>query len=515
MLDQAQENALAQALRDADYASLTRCAATDNSRALADEVLRLIATVETRKRQRGTKAKATLRQAVEGFVGDLLVALAKARHNDGAVAITEHANSVAVAGWVRRSTSSNSFSGGPVSFRTFDAIRAALTALGLVEEVPGVTQFREVFGKQFVLNRYDTRWRATARLEELAAARGLSLLAVGRHFVAVPELPLHPLVLKGTSTWLGGYKITGKRMKIVCTAEVKALEQTIIGLNTFIDKFTIVGGKHHGYIREFNCGDHPSFAWDLGGRLYSAGAGSYQGLTPDERKLMTIDGRPVIELDIRASALTIFHGQRGQPLDFEANPDPYTLHELRDTPRDVVKKFITATFGKGQLPARWPQKQAHDYKEERGQSLSKQHPISQVRSAVARAYPLLAELRRDDAKPPLWAKLMYLESEAILRTMLTLADLGIPSLSVQDSIIVPQDSVQLAKSTLSVCYRSTTGAIPYVPLGTLSCDPSGPPVTNNDKGTVQQGAAPGRLHPTNLLLRGGQKGKVDPGSIPK
>jgi hypothetical protein len=426
MLDQAKQDsadgseadARGESLRNATYAALTRRAVTDNSREVVDEVLRLIETVEVRERQRGAQAKAALTLAVEGFVGDLLVALAKAQHNDGDVAITEHGSSVAVAGWVRRSTSSNSFSGGPVSFRTFDAIRAALTALGLVEEVPGVTQFREVFGKQFVLNRYDTRWRATARLEELAAARGLSLLDVGRHFVSVPELPLHPLVLKGTSTWLGGYKINGKRMKIVYTAEVKALEQAIIDLNAFIAQFDIRGGTHHGYIREFNCGDHPSFAWDLGGRLYSVGDESYQGRSADERKLMTIDGRPVIELDIRASALTIFHGQKGQPLDFEANPDPYTLPELSDTPRDVVKKFITATFGSSQFPARWPQKQVHDYKEETGQSLSKQHPITQVWCAVARAYPLLAELRRDDAAPPLWAKLMYLESKAILKTML-------------------------------------------------------------------------------------------------
>jgi hypothetical protein len=452
-----------EALRDADYASLTRRAATDNSNALIDEVFRLIGTVEARERQRGTKAKAALRQAVEGFVGDLLVALAKAQHNDGDVAITEHANSVAVAGWVRRSTSPNSFTGGRVSFRTFDAIRAASVALGLVEEVPGVTQFREVFGKQFVQSRYETRWRATARLEELATARGVSLLDIKRHFVSVPELPKHPLVLKGTSTWLGGYKINGKKMKIVYTAEVKALEQAIIDLNAFIDTFTIVGGKHHGYIREFNCGDHPSFAWDLGGRLYSVGDESYQRLSADERKLMTIAGGPVIELDIRASALTIFHGQKGQPLDFEANPDPYALPELRGTPRDVVKNLITATFGMGQLPARWPQKQARDYKEETGQSLSKQHPISEVRSAVARAYPLLAELRRDVVEPPLWAKLMYLESEAILKTMLTLADLGIPSLSVQDSIIVPQDSVERARGTLRKFYEDITGATPYIP----------------------------------------------------
>ena len=166
MLDQAQENALAQALRDADYSSLTRRAVTDNSNALVDEVLRLIATVEARKRQRLGPRAAAFRQAVERFVGDLLVALAKAQHS----------NAVTVAGWVRRSVSPNEFSGGPVSFRTFDAIRAALTALGLVEEVPGVTQFREVFGKQFVQTGYETRWRATAQLAELAAARGVSLL---------------------------------------------------------------------------------------------------------------------------------------------------------------------------------------------------------------------------------------------------------------------------------------------------------------------------------------------------
>ena len=99
-----------------------------------------------------------------------------------------------------------------MSFRTFDPIRAALSALGLVEEVPGVTQFREVFGKRFVQTRYDTRWRATPKLAELAAARGVSLLDIRTHFV--PELPKHPLVLKGTSTWLGGYKISGRRMKI-------------------------------------------------------------------------------------------------------------------------------------------------------------------------------------------------------------------------------------------------------------------------------------------------------------
>src|SRR5215813_9297958 len=91
-------DARGEALRDAGYASLTRRAVTDNSNALIDEVLRLIGPVEARERQRGTKAKAALRQGVEGFVGDLLAALAKAQHS-------EHGNSVA--GWVRHSVSPN------------------------------------------------------------------------------------------------------------------------------------------------------------------------------------------------------------------------------------------------------------------------------------------------------------------------------------------------------------------------------------------------------------------------
>jgi hypothetical protein len=131
----------------------------------------------------------------------------------------------------------------------------------------------------------------------------------------------------------------------------------------------------------------------------------------------------------------------------------------------VVKAFITATFGNGQFPRRWPQTVAEE---------CKQYRISQVRHVVAKAYPLLAGLRRDDAQPPIWARLMYLESEAVLGTMLALQAEGIPSLSVHDSLIVPLDSKQMARDTLHEQYRVTTGATPYIVTRypaptTLSC----------------------------------------------
>jgi hypothetical protein len=187
-----------------------------------------------------------------------------------------------------------------------------------------------------------------------------------------------------------------------------------------------------------------------------------------ERLRMTIDGKPVCELDIKASYLTIFHAQEGRPLDLIANPDPYRHPELSAIPRDVVKAFITATFGNGRFPRRWSPKAVKSYGEKTGEDL-RRYPISQVRKAVARAYPLLAGLRKDmplidgHPPPPIWARLMYLESEAIFQTMLALKDLNIPSLPVHDSLIVTTDHEQTARKTLSKLYSDITGAVPRIP----------------------------------------------------
>jgi hypothetical protein len=87
-----------------------------------------------------------------------------------------------------------------------------------------------------------------------------------------------------------------------------------------------------------------------------------------------------------------------------------------------------------------------------------------VRDAVAKAYPLLAGLRQDDAEPPIWARLMYLESEAVFQTVLALKDLNIPCLPVHDSLIIPRDKEQTARDIdiLSVLYEDATAATPHI-----------------------------------------------------
>jgi hypothetical protein len=179
-----------------------------------------------------------------------------------------------------------------------------------------------------------------------------------------------------------------------------------------------------------------------------------------ERLKMTIDGEAVCELDIRASYLTIFHAQRGQPLSGET--DPYGLCGRGDASRLAVKLFIAATFGSSEFPKKWSSGAVDDFREVTQQNLRKAYPIGKVRAAVAKAHPLLAELRSDPKNPPASAELMYLESEAVLRTMVALKESNIPSLSVHDRLIVPLSQDVTARELLKEHYRSTTTAIPII-----------------------------------------------------
>jgi len=57
---------------------------------------------------------------------------------------------------------------------------------------------------------------------------------------------------------------------------------------------------------------------------------------------------------------------------------------------------------------------------------------------------------------------MYMESQALLRTMLALMDQGIPSFSVHDSLIAPLAKKQTAATILKELYEAVTEATPHI-----------------------------------------------------
>ena len=153
-----------QALRDdAGYASLARHAATENGCAFIGAVCQQVDDWEAqqgiRKRKRLSKAPAFAR-AIEGFVGDLLIATAQKERAEGCV---------------RRSVGHDAFTDGVVTYHDFKAIRRALAGLGLVEEVAAIPHWH-------AQSRSATRFRATGSLVEMAAVHDVSLLDIGNHF---------------------------------------------------------------------------------------------------------------------------------------------------------------------------------------------------------------------------------------------------------------------------------------------------------------------------------------------
>ena len=180
----------------------------------------------------------------------------------------------------------------------------------------------------------------------------------------------------------------------------------------------------------------PNFNWNMGGRLYSYGEINYQQMESADRVRMTINGEVVCEIDIRASYLTIYHALYGE--QFDATIDPYDVPGLGPEARDVVKMWVTASFGNNAPIERWPREVVAKYRERTGQSLGKRYTASKVGEKVMQKFPLLARLSETtEGQERGWAQLMYIESQAMFETMLELMGEQIPSLAVHDSIIVP------------------------------------------------------------------------------
>src|SRR5215471_5842141 len=111
--------------------------------------------------------------------------------------------------------------------------------------------------------------------------------------------------------------------------------------------------------------------------------------------------------------LTIFHALHRKP--FDATNDPYDVPGLGPEARDVVKMWVTASFGNNAPIERWPREVVNKYRERTGKTLGKQHSARKIGDAVMQKFPLLARLGEPLAGQECgWAQLMYIESQAML-----------------------------------------------------------------------------------------------------
>jgi hypothetical protein len=416
------------AMFDAVYAPLMGRPVSDQGRAVVARLYEAITAheraVNPRKYARG-KTRALFEKAIGAFAADLLLAQTHKKAE----------------GWIQRSLRPVSFDNGPVTRTQGLAVVEGLVALGLMRHVGGYAHMTGFGPSHYV----SPKLRAEPEMLKLAKECGVDADKAKQHFTKGPPKDL--VVVKGASVYDGYKKLKGKALKVKAP---ERLWNEIQELNTFLEGFTLEHGTHRGFFRCYNNGDRPGFDFDRGGRIYSAGDESYQSLPSEERLRLTINGEPVAEVDVRASFITILYAMH--KLKFEG--DPYVISDLGIEGRQAVKMFVSATIGNGAPIEKWSRKHSKDFFEDTGLKLGKRWPLSLVAETTLKKHPMLRKLdqpikgRRRD-----WSDLMWIESQAILRTMIDLKrNYQVASYPVHDSLIVPKSKADRAMRQLRAHY---------------------------------------------------------------
>ncbi|OSI23101.1 hypothetical protein [Bradyrhizobium canariense] len=363
-------------------------------------------------------------------------------------------------GWIRCSHRKSDYTGKDVSWAMFDGVRKAWLEAGLIEHKPGFHRKRPMNHSGPASGKL-TRYRATPKLLEIAAAHGITPANVLEHFKFEFRMP--PELIQLTQP----FELTPN------TERVAKLRAQIAELNAFSAKHTLTHPtrtvKHLGWVRMFH-GYSEGFKYDKGGRLYSQpqGAPCYQSVSSSARAELRIDGERVVELDISSSFLTIFYALCDEQLDQDQDAYAGILGHT-DLDRLVAKFWVNVSLSNGALLTKWTtglieSLQGQLTRKELTGFSKKAYPMTLIRKKVLERHPLLHRwggLIR--GRTLSWADLMYRESEAIIGAMLTLKrDHDTPSYPVHDSLIVPVSKYKVAREALIHHFRVQTGKVPRV-----------------------------------------------------
>ncbi|MEG8038755.1 hypothetical protein QP166_05110 [Sphingomonas sp. LR60] len=360
------------------------------------------------------------------------------------------------------SVSQKAFTGEEVGQKPFVSVVNGMLALNLIVRVKG---FKEHTGPNAKAEA--TRFWPTAKLLKLAAAYGITPANRGLHFGFMPRpasIP-QPVTLKSARTFTRDPQPMPIRPG---DTKATAIAAQVNDLNAFFAKQVIEPNKHYGFVRMFANGDRPDFDWDQGGRLYSVGFDNYQQLPgkpregePISRAGIRINGETTVELDIKASHLTILHAMMKVPLP--GRTDPYGIEGYD---RAVIKTFVTMTLGYDRFHKDWTKDAIDTF---RKKSVSSYNPdglaltafsFNDVKEATLDNLTILKGWKDSHIR---WGDLQYLESEVIIATISELAfKYGIAALPVHDSIIVPVSARELAIQVLKQKFEELIGLTPTI-----------------------------------------------------
>lgn len=174
------------------------------------------------------------------------------------------------------------------------------------------------------------------------------------------------------------------------------------------------------------------------------------------RQMTLIDGQPTIEVDVRASSLTLLANDYYLGFDLPETDDLYQHGPLANLDRELVK-LVTQLIINGVSHDRlgWPP----SAKEEKAELIGDQKWTDYVRPLIE-TYPSLTKLREN-----MGLHLMLLEADVIMHAMNYLLDRGIGCLSLHDCLIVPNNNAQDAVEAFNDAYEKFSMQRPILHIG--------------------------------------------------
>jgi hypothetical protein len=235
------------------------------------------------------------------------------------------------------------------------------------------------------------------------------------------------------------------------TDETDALRYEMSSINSYLRAATLSfeddGGPpvlcvHRDLIRHFKTMDADTQRFDLAGRLFG---GWWQELPSNRRHAIRIDGEPVADLDFASAFLRLAYlevGAKASTDDLYARI-PGVNAELY---RDGLKQIISAMLFRESPLVRIPS--------ELKDHLPRNMTGSDIRSAVLAAFPEIADVFESG----IGLRLMFRESQILVRGLRLLAEMNVCGLGMHDGIMVPRSKAELAAHVMADASRAITGA---------------------------------------------------------
>ena len=199
------------------------------------------------------------------------------------------------------------FTGGPIAARQYLAACDAMVALGLLYQSRSIRYGSGIVwddgGSEHFAGKAPRLWPAPALLA-VAASHGVTPATLPNDFCdAYPTQP--PAVPQPVQMFTLKQPRRSEKAAIPIQRsdlEAARLVDKVTGYNDWIARHDVAGCLPPRLKRVFTA------SWLLGGRWYAVGAeGNYQRMSEAERLGVTINGEPVVEVDVQASHLSIMH----------------------------------------------------------------------------------------------------------------------------------------------------------------------------------------------------------------